>query len=234
MNFRYLAWDSAFFSRRVAALDLHAEDADEALTEILSTHAYDCCYVFCDYPSPTSRAETLSRLGGECCDRKVTYRKQLAREVLPDEFDNEIESVAEADADLITLAVQSGWRSRFVQDRRLQPLQPELYRRWLDNCLNNEHSAVFAIRQRGHFVAMVCVATQGDCGKIQLIAVAKSCRGQGLGKKLMTAAETFFLKQRCLSSEVVTQLDNAGACRLYEQAGFAQCDIKEVWHVWKL
>lgn len=233
MNFRYLEWDSIFFAKQVAAIELADDDSLANIEETLTHRHFDCCYVFCGYPSPPERHQLFELMGGQCCDHKITYCKKLVSDSPKNVSRENIEVVSRSEPEILDLAVQSGWHSRFRQDPRLRYKQPELYRLWVDKCLNSEHSAVLVLRQDGLATAMVCVSATGDSGKIQLIAVAEDCRGRGLGKRLMENAEVFFCRHNCTTAEVVTQLDNVAACKLYEHAGYHKTEIKEVWHVWK-
>jgi len=233
MNFRYLEWDSNFFSMQVAAIELAEDDSLVNIEETLSKRPFDFCYVFCDYPSSPARHQLLTAMGGQCCDHKITYCKKLISAPPKNVSLANIEIISRSEPAILDLAVQSGWCSRFRQDPRLRHKQPELYRLWLNKCLNNEYSAVLVLRQDDLAIAMVCVSVNDDCGKIQLIAVAEDSRGRGLGKQLMENAEAFFHKHNCTTAEVVTQLDNVAACKLYEHAGYHKAEIKEVWHVWK-
>jgi dTDP-4-amino-4,6-dideoxy-D-galactose acyltransferase len=171
-------------------------------------------------------------MGGLCYDHKITYCKKVSDSPKNVSLAH-IETVSRSEPKILDLAVQSGWCSRFRRDPRLRHKQPELYRLWVDKCLNNEHAAVLILRQAGLATAMVCASVNGTCGKIQLIAVDEGYRGRGLGKQLMENVEAFFHKHNCSTVEVVTQLDNIAACKLYEHAGYHKTEIKEVWHVWK-
>jgi dTDP-4-amino-4,6-dideoxy-D-galactose acyltransferase len=218
---------------QVAAIELIEDDSLANIEEALTNRSFDCCYVFCDYPSSPACHQLLTAMGGQCCDHKVTYCKKLISDSPKTTSLANIEIVSCSEPAILDLAVQSGLCSRFRRDPRLRHKQPELYRIWLDKCLNSEHAAVIVLRQDGLAIAMVCVSVNDDCGKIQLIAVAEDCRGRGLGKQLMENAEAFFQKHNCTTAEVVTQLDNVAACKLYEHAGYHKAEIREVWHVWK-
>lgn len=80
---------------------------------------------------------------------------------------------------------------------------------------------------------VLCASVKDNQGKIELVAVDEKCRGRGYGKALMSRAEEYFRISGAASAQVVTQLDNERACRLYCSCGYEISNITEVWHLWR-
>ncbi|OQA88858.1 MAG: TDP-fucosamine acetyltransferase [Lentisphaerae bacterium ADurb.Bin242] len=231
MMYRKLPWDSDFFHAAIASVTVDPSDSPAELETLLKTSPDSCLYLMLPHPLPSGFSEVLARRGAECFDRKTTFTKKT---LSPSPGTLEIRRVTAPAEDCFNLAVTSGWKSRFYLDRRFRPFQPALYRRWVENCLNSgKASGVWEYRTPdGKLAGMMCASCAGATGKIGLIAVDPSCRGKGIGTRLMGEAENFYLGHGCTDAEVVTQLDNAGACRLYARCGYGIAGMIEVWHLW--
>ncbi|HEX3868062.1 MAG TPA: GNAT family N-acetyltransferase [Gemmatimonadaceae bacterium] len=57
--------------------------------------------------------------------------------------------------------------------------------------------------------------------QITLLVVDEACRGQGVGQRLVGAAEHWAREHGCSRIVVTTALDRAGAHRFYERAGYS-------------
>ena len=69
-------------------------------------------------------------------------------------------------------------------------------------------------------------------GDIGLLAVRESCRGRGVGTRLVNAALAWMQQAGVGESTVVTQRDNLAACRLYEQLGYVTSEVSALYHLW--
>lgn len=79
---------------------------------------------------------------------------------------------------------------------------------------------------------MITVRADDARGEIGLVAVAPEERGRGVGKQLLSGAQSWFEQQACNRVVVVTQGANEPACKLYEGCGF-QCDkTDDFFHFW--
>jgi len=135
---------------------------------------------------------------------------------------------------LESLAIQSGKFSRFNIDSNIPKYKfNQLYKTWLYASIENKVAdSLFFIRAEGEIVAFITVSNKNRIGDIGLLAVDKDYRGRGYSKKLISAANAFFRDNNVLSSQVVTQLDNKPAMKLYEKVGFKVDIIKYYYHCW--
>ena len=81
-------------------------------------------------------------------------------------------------------------------------------------------------------VGLITVSLAGEQGSIGLIAVDESARGRGIGSRMIHAAHRWLLGHGARNVEVVTQLDNHKACRLYEKCGYIHAELQHVYHFW--
>lgn len=102
-------------------------------------------------------------------------------------------------------------------------------RRFLVNTTQHTGCGVFLRRgsfvaRRGIFrsVAGVCLASRVDhgAGHITQICVARSFRGRGVGRELLTRSLAALARQGCQAATLTVTASNASAIRLYEAFGF--------------
>jgi dTDP-4-amino-4,6-dideoxy-D-galactose acyltransferase len=140
---------------------------------------------------------------------------------------------------LIELGIAAGEYSRFRRDPGIPADKfRELYRTWVERSARGEmaDAVLVAVPEGpgGEPVGMVTVeldAAEGE-GRIGLIAVDGSARGMGLGRLLVTEAHRRMLSGGASRASVVTQLENAAACRLYEGCGYRLGSVQNVHHFW--
>lgn len=227
MIYRELDWDSAFFALSVAALTWEPGDTVDTVKSSLALGKYDLCYVFL----PADLDMDIAPLGGQLMDRKVTFFKSPLSAT---EESGSVCAITELTDELFSLAVSSGWMSRFYLDTGLRALQPQLYRKWVCNCFNSPTGGVWGYWCGDKLAGMVCASVTPDgCGKLGLISVAPEFRGRGIARQLMETAERFYGFHHAVCAEVVTQKGNRNACRLYDRCGYREKNEVNVWHVWK-
>ena len=230
MNYKELPWDSDFFNKKVARLDISADDNVDEISKLLSVNQFQVVYIFSENTTPEQNA-LFSTLGAKCYDHKVTFRKKLSP-TEPMMVDRVVffDKITPALEDLI---VSSGHMSRYYLDTGFRDFQPELYKKWLKKCYQNPDGRIAGFIVNNAPVAAAAFSVTDDTGKMELIAVSSEFRKNGLAKKLMMEAERFYLRNGASAAEVVTQLDNTAACRLYERCGYTINSTVDVWHWWK-
>jgi dTDP-4-amino-4,6-dideoxy-D-galactose acyltransferase len=190
----------------------------------------------------------LDRFDGTLVDRKATFRRPLESTVFSDEPHSPIElpvvpyTSAIASASLIELAISAGAYSRFRTDHHIPNAKFEaMYRLWIERSVAKEladvvlvaplveHAVTRNVPLLGGFITL---SESNGTGHIGLIAVAAECRGRGIGSALMRAANRWMLDRGADQAEVVTQLANAPACRLYERSGYRLSRQQNFYHFW--
>ncbi len=228
-----LSWDSAFFGKRVARLEIEAEDTEPLLERALLRSAYDCCYIFvAEELAPRYRAMLAAR-GAILYDRKTVFEKtDLSGVRRNDGID--IQVIDAMSPDCLHLAVSSGEYSRFSRDPHFRSRQPALYERWLRNCLADPAGRVWGGFADGRQVAMVCAAVSGEDGQLGLIAVDENYRQRGIARALLGETEAFYQSRGATRAVITTQWDNRAACHLYTSMNYRIQSVTEVWHLWKI
>ncbi|GHT22584.1 hypothetical protein AGMMS4957_12970 [Bacteroidia bacterium] len=226
----HLAWDSAFFNRKIGKIS-EAQTADLGeLLDCAREQNYELVYVFgaSDY-FPEDRI--LVQFAGQLVDRKVLYEKRLTN-ILP--ISDEIQKYdgTELTPELEQLAYISGAFSRFRMEKYFAEQDFErMYKMWIEKSLTKEMADdVFVALQNGRVKGMVTLKINDEIGHIGLISVAPDAQKNGYGRKLLNACENELLAKNASLLAVPTQLDNISACRFYEKCGFTVKSITNIYH----
>ena len=230
MNYKELDWDSNFFGKKVIRLDVTPADHIADIERILASNKFQVAYIY-SQKTTSEQSILFSKFGAKCYDHKVIFRKALS--VAEKQIFDDIVHFDKITPQLQTLIISSGHLSRYYLDPRFRSFQPELYKIWLDKCYKNPNAAVAGFVVDNTPVAAAAFSATNAQGHMELIAVSPAFRKQGFAGKLMTAAEYFYQQHNATEAEVVTQLDNIAACRLYERCGYTVAETVDVWHCWK-
>ena len=107
------------------------------------------------------------------------------------EYRLEEHQVSTADEELVTLALEAGWSSRFCLDRRIEDRQfLSLYQTWIDrSCKREIADIVFVAKRQDEVVGLITASIGPVVCKIGLIAVANEHKREGIGRALLEAVE---------------------------------------------
>lgn len=238
---RHLAWDSGQLGMPAARIDLLVsaggfEEAIDRKSALLNTVAEECRAQGVRYltarvgASDHSTIRALTRESFDLLDGLLTFSLKL-REAVPRPVSRglEIRLCRPPDLDELLAITRSAYTcDRFHVDRALAPgVADRLYEDWVRrSCSGQEADAVMVTTRQGQVLAFVTCKLRRDSdagastGTIGLVATAEEARGLGIGSATLEGALDWFRQQDVEVVEVGTQMQNAGACRLYEQAGF--------------
>lgn len=231
----WLNWDSNFFGFQVCKIK-EAYSIDTELPEILkyaSSQKIDLIYH--SGLKPLSNLECVSELYQiKVVDKKTTYIKNTIGRSIDNStilgYKNDF-----PDANLLQLAVESGKYSRFnIDDNITRAKFQELYQLLLINSVNKKIAReVLVYEQNNTIVGLITLTEKHANGDIGILAVSPNCRGRGIGRSLMCAAENWFYDNNYHAIQVVTQAENVPACRLYESCGYSVDRIEYYYHIWR-
>ena len=235
MPIRRLEWDSRFFGYPVAAVTCDRALRPDDLPPLLREARGDgirLIYLFAPVGAPALQA-AIRKAGAIFLGCKREYVKQIRFPPLPDP-EPDIVPCSETSPELELLALESGRHSRFRLDDGFRNGEFErLYREWLASSLRGENGKRVYVSGRGDAPRGLITLEPGEeIVRIGLLAVAAAWRGQGLGRRLVAAAEGFCIQNRCAALHVATQTANPKACRFYERCGFRKIYDIECYHAW--
>ena len=226
-----LKWDSDFLGIQIARhLDtrLTAESWDLARQECVEAHV-KCLYMLADSNDLTTSL-TLEANGFHYTDTRLTYECKIS----PTEWPENVRPAMAADIEKLSeLARESHIDSRFFFDPGFETNRcKDFYETWLNNSFSGFADATLVAEVDQNPVAYVTLHRRNNYGQIGIIAVDQSARGQGIGRKLIQAAHAQYSVWGLTRAEVVTQLRNLAAQRLYQAHGYRISDASHWYHCW--
>jgi dTDP-4-amino-4,6-dideoxy-D-galactose acyltransferase len=225
---RLLSWDSDFLGFAVARIAPQIED-EKSVTRVLDE--LKAAGVRLAYWQPRDRAPLRNfarSAGARFIGTHVRYERSTSQ------GDVRLERCKASTPELELLAVAAGTLSRYALD----PAMPagtaaRLYTVWMRESFGGAMGdEVLAARDALGVAGMVTLKYGADEGVIGLLAVAERCRGAGVGRLLVDSATARFAALGMGRVSVVTQGENAGACRLYESAGYTLAEASLIAHFW--
>lgn len=89
-----------------------------------------------------------------------------------------------------------------------------------DRAVSGASSDLILLQQVGHLAATVMVGDDGHRGWVYYLAVASEFRKQGLGRKMMTAAEAWLRERNAPKIQLMVRDDNEPAIGFYKALGY--------------
>lgn len=242
-----LPWDSQHFGIPIARIlpsDLQNSDLRNALSYAKSEGFHLV------YWATSQKWELLSTLlmdfSGLLVDRKVTFQKKLMRSSIPDSGPNPSSSFkvveytqCQATELLLALAVQSGLHSRFNVDPHIPKYKFEsMFHVWMERSVAHDLADVVFVAvhpaNTHQYLGVITASVEHGVGKVGLLSVLPSYQGKGIGSLLMRAVHQWMYAHECSEMIVVTQQDNAAACKLYAQLDYRIQSLENFYHFWVL
>lgn len=229
---KYLEWDSNFFGFKVGLLSsVGTLNKLNAQLDKYQKDGYRLIYLVL---SQRINETFLNKNNRECffMDEKITFIKKIEKNK---NTNSNILKYAGNNSDelLYELAIQSGEYSRFKLDKNIEDEKfRQLYILWMTNSINKVIANEVFVVDKKNVRGVVTLGEKNKRANIGLIAVNKECRGEGLGKQLLVAAENWGSSQGYKHIQVVTQKHNKIACSFYESNGYHQEKNQFIYHVW--
>lgn len=234
IQYTKLEWDSSFFGYPIGKLDDDAISPDSILNLIQEEHKKGTKLIYW-FIKPSNH--TLIRLADQLklqpIDIKATFHKVPVENKMVSNISSLLHE--ELSPTLLSLALQSGWQSRFKIDANFNNNEFErLYTTWIEKSLNGDLSIdVLGYTTNNEVQGLVTIENKGDkAASIGLIAVDERARGMKIGTKLMEASEQICYKKGIKNLSVATQRSNKQACNFYESLGYTLSDEVNIYHIW--
>ena len=231
-----LAWDTAFFGRRIGRVLGDRFDADLArsVNAWARRNAIEALYFLArsDDPLTTTTAEAA---GFRFVDIRLTFALERPTSSGPTRPDVR---AARADdlAALQTLARVSHGDTRFFFDMAFARERAQaLYAAWIKRACEDADGVVWVPvdaqdRPLGYLSCHYDAAEAA--GEIGLVAIDPAAQGRGLGRALIDAGMIWFAEKGATRVTVVTQGRNRAAQRLYQRSGFLTDSLALWFHKW--
>lgn len=178
--------------------------------------------------------KAAQKLHGIMCTQQVTYVVELKK--LKDLFAPDVEEYTDtiATKELEKLALSAGTYSHFVNDPNFPyALFVKTYQNWIANSVSKTLAKkILVIYRKQKVVGMITLGEKNQRGDIGLLGIDENFQRQGFGKQLVQAAQMEFIKEGYAAAQVVTQLADIPACKLYEKCGYSIEKIENYYHFW--
>ena len=226
MTPEFLQWDSDHFSVRIARSDApHTNDEWHALDEWAHANDIACMYVFAN-----GREQIAIRLAEEHAARCMDERIILEAIVSDSPAVNGLRAAVEPDLPALEeIAARSFEESRFFRDPHFaRERSEELFRSWIRKSVKGYARAALVSGEVGAPTGFITCRDE----KIDLLAVAESARGRGIGSQLTNGAKHWFATNGVRRVSVLARLNNDNAVRLYKRCGFVPAATEFLFHKW--
>jgi ribosomal protein S18 acetylase RimI-like enzyme len=230
----YLKWDSKFFKKRIARINIDASYSLGKLRDSLRLFfqkKYDCGYLLI----PSGKKELIDYCINHhffLADRKIVMKKKTQRfdgrstiNIQTGLSGNQVESIKK-------LTHQIAKKSRFYKDPHFKARAFELYGKWIENSISQKSYRCFFAVKNNQPVGLLTLKIKNGDPYIELFGVSASYRRLGIGKALLQTADTWASKSGLKRIFVTTQSDNDIAVLVYKKYGFTNDKITYIFHVW--
>lgn len=218
-----LAWDSAFFGRRMGALTGAIASPQAVSAELAAAAREGFEYVICRPPVDDAAAiRALEQAGFYLTDVGVTWSSDAAAYLKrwPPVAEGPVRHATVDDVPRLSAEATTLFRrSRFYSDPFFTVAEADrLHSAWLANSVSGQAADAVLINPEAGFVT--CKLTKDGNGEVSLIGVWEGSRGRGAGRDLMTAAVQWFTGRGVATVRVKTQVKNLRAMNFYHRLGF--------------
>lgn len=223
-----LEWDTRLLGVKTGRIiDLVSRDESRAPGYSgIADHlrALDLEYVTVRRPiSEWNRLRALEAAGFRLVDGILSFTRKIENST-PVSKGTRLAKASDTEA-IAELAIATFKRSRFHNDSAISnDAADRLHGEWARNsCKGTAAKAVLVVdddRKVGGFITCK-FGSDLSIGVIDLVGVAPSSAGKGIGRSLVEASCVWFASHGCKEVHVQTQIDNFAAIRLYTGAGFA-------------
>lgn len=220
-----LEWDSNLFGYKVGRLyDEHFRSQDFSEFKLV--------YLYSD--------KEIKELERNLVDKKTTFIYQMSECQISDGQSSNIliqpyEELIHNYDELLTLTYESGIYSRFFVDKNFQNNEfKKLYKIWIDNAIKkiNALDVFVAVEEKTILGFVTLERKTPEIAAIGLIAVSSRTRGKKIATNLIQHIKKIVKENNFKQIQVVTQLDNSPAVKLYESNGFKLNEVKYIYHIW--
>ncbi len=225
-------FDDRLFGYRFGRVRIAQASELAALQDAVAAARFDCIYVHTEQLQLAPAIEQLAPRSQVLIDLRIDFAKpQVGSDAAPEAPC----SWLTAPGAMLEIAERAFLGGRFAMDSRLMAKEGELYRRWCAvGC--EPPRRLLGYRDADGAAGFLVGAPDGEPGeggaRCELIGVAESRRGQGIGGSLMRSWEASLPPGT--TARVRARVANGSACRFYLSQGYVEASRDLVANVWCL
>lgn len=243
MTVSFLEWDSNFFNRAVAKIDIDENEVvniSQIIEDCKKAH-YKMLYIFVNSRNVVMKAKAAALLG-TAINEKIILEKTTFLNDNGKFSSNNIYTVVTADAKtagnffyskILDLTIKAGSFSRFKLDEKLETHKfEEMYQIWVDALVNDKNYRIIIAKTNDeNIIGFLSYKIIEKGYKIDFISIEEGYKKKGVGKALLKKMyENINEKElKCIITE--THAANTGAYNFFISHGFRVKDAFEIYHV---
>lgn len=226
----HLNWDTNFFGYNIGCIKIKDCDNFDIDHFLKRAATYKLVYIFSE--------EELNYRELKLVDKKVDFLFESNDINVPTSFDSNIQSFNSSKhnkEELLTLGLKSGVYSRFNLDPNFKNNEyTRLYKEWILKSINGKLAFDIPVYvEDNQIIGFTTILHRSKVlAGIGLVAVKEAARGKGVGMALINQTIQRAREKQYRKIEVVTQLNNIPAVRLYQKSNFSMKQITYIYHYW--
>lgn len=231
---KFLEWDTDYFGVKSARVNLLGDVEEKGQEDILS---FCKNYDFVTIANFENRNENNLWIGKNTAAFLVDVNIQFVKELhsLEKHSDDNTYVINNLlpNEEILEIAKKSFRYSRFFNDPNLTDNKSQnVYLHWTEGAFQKD-SKYFVICEREDKIAgFLLFSSEESFVTVELIAVDEAYQGQGVGKALIKAMESFVLDKDINKIKVGTQMNNIPAVQFYSKMGFTYVNCGSIYHIW--
>lgn len=230
MHIENLEWDSKLFGYSVGKVNIESED--DLDFKDLNNDSHKLLYM---YSNVALDAAIAKKIGAVTVDKKTELVKDISNQKSKFQNDANVISLHTINEKIISLALQSGIYSRFIQDANFNNNEYEkLYTEWIrKSVLRINAFYVYGFLYNGEIAGFITIGMRNNNPDIGLMVVDEQYRGKKIGTALLNYAKQTLQLKGHKSLTVITQGSNTNALDFYKKNGFMLSNEVYIYHIWK-
>lgn len=232
----FLDWDTKKFEKKSAKIYLYEKIDDKDINAIKENILKEN-YKFVTIQNCGNNVENNIAIshfpGAFLADVNVQFIKNLKDVSKNENSENiKIENDFDYDKSLVDIVRNVFKDSRFIVDTKLSN-GDEVYSEWVINAFkqNDKYFCYHKTKKVDGFI-LFSVNKEENSIFLELIAINKNKKGEGIGTKLIKALENFAIEKNIYIIKVGTQLNNIQAQNFYEKNGYKHITNNSIYHWW--
>ena len=243
MTVSFLEWDSNFFNRAIAKIDIgENEEVDFNQTiEGCKNQGYKLLYVFVDSRNIAMKAKAVA-LWGTAINEKIILEKtdfvgESAEGKLNDKYSVANAATISKGSDfydrILALTIKAGAFSRFRLDPKLDTQKfVDMYTIWVNMLINDKDYRVIVVKNNQDCViGFLSYKTIEKGYKIDFMSIDESYKQMGIGKALLQKMYEEVIKGEF--KYIVTEIHsaNTGAFKFFISNDYTVTEAFEIYHL---
>lgn len=236
-----LDWDTNFFEIKIGKVEIKDESEFDPIffKEQAKDEKFELIYIF-KYNQMLSWIDII-KANLELVDIMLTMQKKFEKnKYMNNQYEFRTELAEKELVECYNIAEETAIVSRFYKDNNIgKNKTKELYRKWIDNTLNQTYSDGLFIEKNEDCISGIHLIKTDEKNKVgycSVIGVNNLIKGRGIGKNLWNQAFGYWANEKEIEyCKVPFSLQNKESFNFHLKIGFDNIsEIKYVYHFWNL